>query len=196
MVLKGYTTNEIIVSILILLVGFSFTYFALVYPSITGYTVAISECETREVPYTVQETYTVSEPYVHTFYEDVPISYVVEKEDAINCYGKSSPWGACISLIIKNTDDSGGIFSVKGYIDKYNIDTDKFTGRSEETQSENIEPNEKHEFSFILDRDFRDNWIYFYDIEAPTKSIEKTETRYQDVTKTRTLTKYRTEKVC
>ena len=123
------------------------------------------------------------------------MKYSIEEENAVSCEGKTTPLGVCLDLTVKNADNVDGTFQVIGYIDRYNMNTDEFVGREEISESQNIKAADKHKFSFVLGIDASDNWLYGYNVNVPTKSIKKQETRYRDVEKTRTVTKYRTEMV-
>lgn len=191
--------SEIIISILIIALAISLTYniknfsFTPTAYAIAGYNEPVyRECE-KQIPYEVQEAYTETEPYTYTYTENVPIKYVIEKENSADCHGKYSIFGACIDLTIKNIDDTNGVFEVTVYVDKYNRATDELIIREEKTQSQNIKIGNSYKFSFVFDVDVSEKWIYGYDIKTPSKPIERQGIKFQDVEKTRTITKYRTE---
>jgi PGF-pre-PGF domain-containing protein len=179
--------------ILILLIFSTATYFAYKTSSEpTAYEIAQSapQCE-RQVPYEVQESYTESEPYTYTYYEDVPLKYKVEQENSFRCNGITSPLGVCLDLTIKNEDSIDGDFQVVGYLERYN--GDKFVENEQSIKSQNIKAYDSYKFSFVFDITASESWLYGYDINVPSKSVGKQETRFRDVVKTRTKTEYKTE---
>jgi len=187
---------EIIISILIIALAISLTYNISSFSSTpTAYAIAntntVTLCE-KQVPYEVQEAYTETEPYTYTYTENVPIKYVIEKENSVDCHGKYSTFGACVDLTIKNTDDTNGVFEVAVYIDKYSKN-DELIGREEKTQSQNIKAGDSYKFSFVFDVDVSEKWIYGYDIKTPSKPVERQGIKFEDVEKIRTVTEYRTE---
>lgn len=175
------TTTKVIISTIIAVVIVSL----IGYPALTGH--FIIECEKEiQVPYETQETYIEREPYTYTYYENVPIKYTI-KEQSCNCCPIRILGGTvCPCITIKNIDDTGGYFAVTSYI---------YKGGTTYQASKNIyiHPDNEEKFQFEYSVGWFETPSCNFNIQEPTKQIEKQEIRYREVEKTRTVTKLRTE---
>lgn len=148
-------------------------------------------CQDVQVPYEDTETYIEQEPYQDTeTYNDylyLQSTYGVNQQKIGDIMGTGCYQQAQIG--IKNLDTQGGWVTVT-------VNWETLSRQFEDTVRHFISPDQTVEFisEFDVDCDEDNKFTYNY-ISDP---IQKTRfvTRYQDVTKTRTVTKYRTEQQC
>ncbi len=147
-----------------------------------------------QVPYVVKESYTEKEPYeaqepyqvqeTYTDYEN--LRYRVLEKSYRDYFWTS---GCDVWTTIQNTDDVGGYFNVD-----FNVRTSKGTYTTTSTRHF-LTSGASHKFLVSFKGDYKSS---DYDVNSPTKEVEKTRTitkyrtvtKYRDVTKTRDATKY------
>lgn len=148
-------------------------------------------CKEVRVPYDVTEDYIEKEPYQG--FEDVQVDLKYEH----NGYHRESYSDFLNTGVrdkgivnIKNVDSETGYFTVKMYF------TTLEDGTKAEQTSGYAQPSETKEFSAYYDIDSGEDVEWRYEVIPGKKIVTKPVTKYRDVTKTRTVTKYRRERVC
>lgn len=145
-------------------------------------------CKDVQVPYDYLEEYQETVPYTDRECENQNLVYKVERGSCTtrksHIFSADDP--AEYSCTITNLDTEGGTFSM-------NIGFNIQGQQLKETQSKYIYPQSSETFS--IQRDASVDSCFCSEI-IPTKQVCRDVTRYQEVTKTRTVTRYRTEQKC
>ena len=140
----------------------------------------IKNCYEEQVPYEELETYTETVPYE----AEIELKYNWDNSVEYNC-GSIFDYYGCMDIGIENIDTVGGIFSVKCKIRTLNDEL-------YDTKETYIKPGDTEKITCGVDISAGDDFEVTYTITPPTK----TETKYKEVERTRTITKYRTVTVC
>ena len=152
---------------------------------VTGNVVSdvFENCRDVQVPYEEIEYYTETVPYE----EEIPLEYKSEKRDGWWGYqcGSLVNYKKCYQLEVMNIDAIGGEFIV-------NCNFETLYKNLGDNQKLYIKPGDTQTFKLEADVDIGEDTITRCNVEPPTK----TKTRYKDVQRTRTVTKYRTEEKC
>lgn len=147
-------------------------------------------CRNVQVPYSEQEVYYETVPYTDRVCEDKELVY---KQERGTCVGKSDGYlgvGArpmSYSCTITNLDTEAKIFTMKIGL---NIGEQQLF----DTLSYYIYPQSSKEFAYA--EDIGGESCFCVLEEIPTKSVCRDVIKNKEVRKTRTVTKYRTEKQC
>ncbi len=145
-------------------------------------------CKEVQVPYDYLEEYQETVPYTDRECENQKLSYKVERGECLQRVDRflyeDEP--AKYSCVIYNLDEVGGTFGITiGF---------KVEGQVlEETQSKYIYAQSSN--TFTVSRDATVESCYCQE-EVPTKQVCRDVTRYKEVTKTRTVVRYRNEEQC
>lgn len=146
-------------------------------------------CRDVQTPYDYLEEYQETVPYSDRECESKTLTYKLEKGSCLdyddNWLSQDQP--AKYSCTITNLDTEAGTFSVT-------IGFDVQGQNLEETQSQYIYPQSSK--TFAISRMSHINSCFCYEQNIPTKQVCRDVTRYKEVTKTRTVIRYRTDTVC
>ncbi len=183
---KGQTTLIIILVAVVIVAGI------IIAVNVTGNTVKDSDknCRDVETPYEEVETYIDQEPYqeveYYNDYLDLDSTYAVNQEK-IELFGRGYYQQAQIG--IKNLDTGGGWVTVTVNWETLNRkETDKIRHY--------INPDETIEFISEFDVDSGEDNKFTYTYVSDPIQKQRLVTKYRDVEKTRTVTKYKTENIC
>lgn len=150
---------------------------------------AQQSCRDVQVPYDYLEEYQETVPYTDRVCEQQTLVY---KKDTGSCQQRrdnffSADEPAKYDCTITNLDSEAGTFSIRI---GFNVNGQQL----EETQSRYIYPQSSEKF--VFERDAKVDACYCYETDIPTKQICRDVTQYREVTKTRTVTRYRIEQNC
>ncbi|MEK6872044.1 MAG: hypothetical protein AABX16_04035 [Nanoarchaeota archaeon] len=184
MINKKSISGPVILFIIILIIGIVIILFINSSKSPTGKAIVDTlqgkNCNYVEVPYTEEETYTETVPYE----ENIPLEFRSIKSSEENC-GTFTNYIHCSEIQVTNIDTVGGIFEVSCNFRTVNRNLQDFN-------SGYVKPGDSVNIICRADIDYNEDVVVNYDVTPPTKI----ETRYKDVTRTRTITKYKQEYRC
>ncbi len=146
---------------------------------VTGNTIK-QECQEVQVPYEEQETYTETVPYE----EQMPLRYDSSQSESYNC-GSLFDYIVCYKVGVYNLDTVGGTFTTNCKIEALNREFS-------DSKQGYVKPGEWAYFECKANTNLGEDTKLTYHITPPTKS----EMKYKDVQRIRTITKYKTEKKC
>ncbi|MCK9568035.1 hypothetical protein M0R72_03715 [Candidatus Pacearchaeota archaeon] len=146
-------------------------------------------CKEVQVPYDYIEEYSETVPYTEEECESQELVYKKETGTCLqrkdNFFSEDEP--AKYDCTITNLDDEAGVFSITI---GFNVGNE----RLEETQNKYIYPQSSE--TFIVEKDATIDSCYCYENSIPSKQVCKDVTKYKEVIKTRTVTRYKTEEQC
>ncbi len=138
------------------------------------------DCRFEQVPYQETEEYMETVPYQ----ERIPFQFNAVDNTPFPCADFGN-YKECYYVTVTNLDSIGGVFEV-------NCDFQTLNRRLSDSDSSYIKPGESFKFTCEADVDFGEDIKGSYFVSPPIKE----ETRYKDVQRTKTVTKYREEKFC
>jgi hypothetical protein len=146
-------------------------------------------CKDVQIPYDYLEEYSETVPYTDKECEQQRLVY---KRDEGTCLQRkdnffSADEPAKYDCTMTNLDTEGGVFSIRI---GFNVNGQQL----EETQSRYIYPQSSEKFT--IERDATITSCYCIEENTPTKQVCRDVTKYRDVIKTRTVTRYRMEQQC
>ena len=145
------------------------------------------EVSSITVPYETQEEYTVQEPY--TIYENYDVDLIYE---VISANQGSTIDGlnylTTLDIVVKNMDtETGTRFNIYATFETLN------DGITQKVAYDYILSGTTKTFNFIYDSSWGEAVDSRYHVSSGQKTLTKAVTKYRDVIKTRTVTKYKLE---
>lgn len=188
---KGLSSTLVLSICLVLLVIGLLAFYLYGSGPITGNTISefLQNCKDVQVPYQVTEEYVDREPYQG--FEDAQVNLKFEQSGySRESYSELFNVRYKGIVNIKNVDSETGYFTVKMYF------TTLKDGTTSKQTGGYVQPSETKEFDIYYDIDAGEDVQWRYEVIPGQKTITKPVTKYRDVIRTRTVTKYRTEQQC
>lgn len=150
----------------------------------------IAQCKDVKVPYEAMEYYTEREPYQAIEEYDVDLKYSVIEAYHRGSISQITNYRVKGIVSVKNVDSETGLFTVKMTFTTLNRDKKTLSS------SKYIMPGETVEFNQYYDINLGEDVNFVYQVIPDQKTLTRIVTKYRDVEKTRTVTKYKIEEVC
>ncbi len=177
----------IVVAIVLMLayIGFGFYSGIIGGRGLTGNTIAdnlnpTKECKKVQVPYQDIEYYTETVPYQ----EDINLNYNHQQVSGEGCSDFGN-YKECYYVKIDNLDNAGGTFTL-------NCNFKTVDRNLQDSQTQFVQSGESKTFRCVADVNLGEDVRMTYSVTPGTKTV----TKYKDVQRTRSVTKYRTETQC